>query len=241
MEISEDFKRAYREATRRDDRASCPSPEELVALVDGTLPPERREAVLDHLAVDSDSALEVRLLMEAKAFFEQKADSETDPAASPSAPAPSAPIPMRATPRRRESEPRRRVAQWVALAATVLLAVGLGVTLQTPDETPVVRSASAAQVLPVEGAVLKAPPTRLEWEAVTGAESYGVTLFNSSGAVLWRSDPVDGPSSELPAEVVAELSPGDYLWTVKVQGATSRRELGPHAFTVGPGDNSGDP
>lgn len=133
--------------------------------------------------------------------------------------------------------PRLRV---MAIAAVAVLAVGAAVLIRVAYHGPIgsdgsdaLRSSVAAAVRPVDGAILAAPPTELQWTAQRAASGYRVRLFDADAQLLWHSSEVREPRLQLPAGVDEAFKPGQsYMWTVDVGGAVQRQRLGPYWFTV---------
>lgn len=224
MEISEAFAAAYRQETRPKDRSACPTAEELTALAAGELPDGQRQALADHLVACSDCALEVRLAREAGEYFLGAEAPASEPAG---APAVAVDLPSWRRP--------RRLTAAFAVAASLVLAIGLAWQLRTtaPDPNGVVRSVPVAgELVPAENAVLDVVPALLAWPAEAGAEAYRAELLDAAARTVWTSEWSESPSVELPQEVVASLGTGGYLWRVEVRGSVARSELGPYVFTL---------
>ena len=209
MKISEDVAEAYRHSTRDTaGRAGCLSSEALGRLAAGDVDDGERATWLDHVASCAECAVELRIAREATTWSRTRNDSRRPR----SAPAFRSPI--------------------MAMAATLLMAVGLW--LMWPQNEPVdhgVRGAGA-EVLPANGAVVDQPPTVLEWPAQLGAQGYRVKILDAQGHLLWQSPILDEP-------VARPLWPGSVaglcLWTVEVRGPVSRAELGPYRLTISDG------
>lgn len=76
-----------------------------------------------------------------------------------------------------------------------------------------------------------AAPSRLEWTAVDGVDSYGVTVINEVDALLVEYRGVKGTSIDWPNEV--KLEPGTYFWrVVGVNDGRSVADSGRAAFVV---------
>ena len=74
-------------------------------------------------------------------------------------------------------------------------------------------------------------PSRFEWTAVEGAESYSVGIWNEIDRLIWRQDGVTGTSTPRPADL--ELEPGTYFWTISaVRGGDEIANSGLAAFVV---------
>lgn len=76
-------------------------------------------------------------------------------------------------------------------------------------------------------------PTRFEWTAVPGADSYSVGIWNEIDMIVWRMDNVQGTSIEHPENL--RLDPGTYFWTVSaLRGGEEITASGLAAFVVRP-------
>jgi hypothetical protein len=173
-------------ARSRAGRSACPSPEAIQALVHREGDESSRLATLDHVMSCRDCRAELDLL-------------RTVEAAGVRAGAASA--------------PGRR--QWMipaALAATLLLAVGLGrIVLRPSDDT--VRSGDATRVeLLAPGADVPAgAPVSFAWRPVEGASSYRLEVLNESGDLAIEAQTHD---TAFTSDSAARLAPGSYQWWV---------------------------
>lgn len=107
-----------------------------------------------------------------------------------------------------------------ALAASLLLAVGLGrQLLRQPDDTT--RGGSAGGLVLVQpGAELPAGQTvTFAWRPVAGANRYELELLDSSGAVAASAATADTSASPGAARA---LPPGEYRWWVRALLVDSR-------------------
>jgi hypothetical protein len=193
------LKEAYQAhlARSRRDRASCPSPEAIQALVRREGHETARLATLDHVMSCGECHTELDLLRTV-----EEAGQRSGAASVPS---------------------RRRWMMPAALAATVLIAVGLGrVVLQPSADT--VRSGDGAHVeLIAPGAeVPSGAPVSFAWRPVEGASRYRLEVLNESGDLTIEAETHD---TALTSASAARLAPGSYQWWVI-------------AFSPGPGPRS---
>jgi hypothetical protein len=173
-------------ARARASSAACPSPEAIQALVRREGDEAGRLATLDHVMSCGECRSELELL---------RAVEEAGPRAG----AASAP-------------PRRRWMIPAALAATLLLAVGIGrAALRSSDDT--VRSGEAAPVeLIAPGAEVAAGgPVSFAWRPVQGASRYRLEVLNASGELAIE---VETRDTAITSDSAARLAPGDYRWWV---------------------------
>ena len=173
-------------ARRRAPRAACPSPEAIQALARREGDEVGRLATLDHVMTCGDCRAELDLLRTVEEAGER--------AGGASAPG------------------RRRWVMPAALAATLLVAVGLGrVALQPADDTQ--RSAPASRVeLVAPGAEVTAgAPVSFAWRPVEGASRYRLEVLNEAGDLAVEAETRD---TTLTSESAARLAPGSYRWWV---------------------------
>jgi hypothetical protein len=107
-----------------------------------------------------------------------------------------------------------------ALAASLLVALGLGRTLMTrPDDTTRGgEDASVVLVTPGEEAPAGAPVV-FTWRSVDGATRYELELLDAGGGVAASAATTDTTAS--PAAATG-LPPGDYRWWVRATTADAR-------------------
>lgn len=179
-----DLQRAY--AALRAQRAAQPggirpTPEELAGALDGTLPTDQREVVLDH-ALATGAADDLALLH----------------AARTAAAATNAPLRLEST--TTATPPRRRWLRWatpLAAAALVLVVVGIQDRRHdtSPDTGDTVRSIAAgdaapALLMPAAEATLEDPVT-FAWAPAAGAVRYLLEVTDDAGAILLRRESAD--------------------------------------------------
>jgi hypothetical protein len=201
----------------------CPSDDLLVLLAEQKLEPAERQRLADHVLGCRRCSRELALLMRVHR------EAIVNLAGS--------------TPHRGWSW--SRVVPLVASAAAVLLGAFLlwhprpTTLLETTPETEGSDTALRGRELrsdqalePQDGATLAEPPQVLSWKPIEAKAAWQVTLFDAHGTRLWRSEPVRGASTTLPAEVITSLQPGQrYFWSVDAQGTAGAR-LGPFSFTL---------
>ena len=173
-------------ARARADRASCPAPEAIQALVRREGDEAARLATLDHVMSCGDCRPELELL-------------RTVEEAGVRAGAVSAPG-------------RRRWMMPAALAASLLVAIGVGrVALHSSDDT--VRSGETGRVeLVTPGAEVTAgAPVTFAWRPVEGASRYRLEVLNEAGDLAVEAETHD---TTLTSESAARLTAGSYQWWV---------------------------
>ena len=131
------------------------------------------------------------------------------------------------TPARRPSWRHWFGAPWirpVAVAATLVVAVGVGYVLQdrepsidvTPSSGDVYRSTRIESPAPTGD--LAAPPSVFTWVPVAGAASYDVVVLEVDRTILWRTATREA-RLELPSSVMAHFVAGKaILWEVTARG-----------------------
>lgn len=121
----------------------------------------------------------------------------------------------------------------LALAATFVLAVGVGLVMWTGGlDDPLRAPIEEDSVSPAHQARLRAMPQRLSWLAQPGTPVYRIKLRAASGKLLWSGESYGRPEIELPPDVVAAgVGQRSYLWIVEIEGAHDG-ELGPYWFHV---------
>jgi hypothetical protein len=179
------LKEAYQAhlARSRRDRASCPSPEAIQALVRREGDEASRLATLDHVMSCGDCRTELDLLRTV-----EEAGQRSGAVAAPG---------------------RRRWMMPAALAATLLLAVGLGRLVLKPAEDTV-RSGRVELIAP--GAEVPAgSPVSFAWRPVEGASRYRLEVLTPSGDLAIEAETHD---TALTSDSAARLAPGSYQWWV---------------------------
>ena len=202
----EELRQAYARAmsaSRPATRTACPGPDELLALARREGPEPARLATLDH-AMACESCQQELELLRAIAAAERR---ETNHG--------------RAT--------RWRAPVAIALAASALLAIGLGPgrAWLGGRQADTMRGGPAPVTLlhPETAASIAGDSIVLTWRGVAGATRYAVELLDGEGNTVVRTT-----TSDTTAIVPwAEIPPGDYRWWVvaELPGGQQRSELRP--------------
>jgi hypothetical protein len=117
-----------------------------------------------------------------------------------------------------------------ALAATLLVAVGLGrLALKSASDEELVRSGDergAVTLLAPATEVQAGAPVLFAWRPVADARRYHLEVLNASGEVALEAETTD---TSLTSEVAGRLAAGEYQWwvTALVSPASRRSELRP--------------
>lgn len=141
-------------------------------------------------------------------------------------------------------EQRRRT---VRLASALgALALGIACASAPKGADPSMRGATAID-RQIQGSGVAAPrldhlipardsqgslPTRFEWTAVPGAESYSIGVWNEVDMLIWRKDQIP-TNFYVPTDL--RLEPGTYFWTISaIRGGEEMTASGLSAFVVRP-------
>jgi hypothetical protein len=210
--------RAALSRRRAPDRAACPDPETLLAVVERRAPGPERIAVLDHAAACAACLPELELLRGLRRAAATEKEGAGEGRSGPEA----------GTPR------------WVlALAASLLVLAGgaaLGrLALQERAGPEVMRGGAAQRVVavsPADGATVTAP-LPLVWRAAAGATGYTVEVLDTAGEEAHAA----GTGDTVAVVPVGALRPGtEYLWRVRAWLPDgSERASGARRFRVGAG------
>lgn len=204
--------------TPRDERG-CPSADELAAFATDELTRDRREAILDHLELCPDCALEASAGTEVSRLVEERLPGAGRETGRPSAP-------------RRPHAPRR----WLAWAASVVLALSALLVYRGLDE-PVdeFRSGESAawRSEPADGATLAEAPRALAWTAPVEAKRFRVTLYDATFSPLASSGELAAPRFELSPELALPRGK-TYFWRVEVVGVAGRDGARTFSFELAP-------
>jgi hypothetical protein len=173
-------------AARR--RGGCPEPEALQALARREGSEDDRLATLDHAMSCASCRAELDLLRSI-----ELAGAETGAIGRPA---------------------RRTWFVPAALAATVLLAVGLGRMALAPGHEEPIRSGDEGGAVAVVAPAAEAPAggaLTFAWRPVDGAARYRVEVLTGGGELAIEAETRD---TSVTLESVARLAPGDYRWWV---------------------------
>jgi hypothetical protein len=171
---------------------SHPSPEAIADLVNRTGAEAERLATLDHVM----SCAECRRDFDLLRTVERVAGGASRPVARPSWVLPS------------------------ALAATLLVAIGIGRTMLTSDDDVTRGNEGASVVLVAPGAEVPAgAPLVFTWRKVPDATRYEIELLDVGGNVAASAATTDTTAS--PASAPG-LPPGEYRWWVRATTADAR-------------------
>lgn len=215
--LREAYSRAI--ATRTPgERAACPAPEAILALVRREGVEGHRLAILDHVMACSACRREFELL---RAIEVAGAEATRAEAGSPAASS-------------RASGPGRIVGhirwrQWAPLAAAavvaVVLAVGPGRALWERGPEPVRGGGEAlALIAPAGNTTTSGAATSFVWHSAASAERYTLELLTSGGAVALSRTTTDTAATVV---LPPTLAPGAYRWWVvatTADGSEARSE-----------------
>lgn len=189
--------------------ATHPSPEDVLALAQGSLPESRRLALLDHVMACSDCRAEFDMLRAIEtAGGERTAQVRPLPSAW------------------------RRMAP-LAIAASLALVVGTEGWRRSRDGGDEVMrgDANGVRVVSPAGEVAPGAPLTFAWHSVPGARRYDLEVLNADGNVVFSAETRDTVVTGARPETI--LPGAEYRWWVRAvleDGAQPRSE--PRAFRV---------
>lgn len=212
-------------ASHEPQQEPCPTPEALWTAVSGDADRDQRLEVLEHTIACAHCAEAWRIAraMAEDAATSTVADSAVDNVTPfrPAAPAvPPRPAPHRVNP------------AWMAVAASLVAALGLGGVgwwINSPrgpsGSDPAYREIGPLLVEPLtdDGAQVPRGGFTLRWRGPAEAR-YRVTLATESLEVVWRRGGLTTPELEVPADVLQDLpTDSTLLWTLEaslIEGGT---------------------
>jgi hypothetical protein len=191
--------------------AAHPSPEDVLALAQRSLPESRRLALLDHVMACPDCRAEFDMLRAIEAAGGERTAQVR--------PLPSA---------------WRRMAP-LAIAASLALVVGTEgwrrSTARDGEEQVMRGDASGVTVVSPAGEVAAGAPLTFAWQAVPGARRYDLEVLNADGNVVFSAETRDTVVTGARPETI--LPGADYRWWVRAvleDGGQPRSE--PRAFRI---------
>lgn len=109
-----------------------------------------------------------------------------------------------------------------ALAASVLVAIGVVRLALSPGEDVVFRDAGAGAVtlLTPRSEARAGAPVLFAWRPVPGARRYRLEVLTAAGEVAFETETVD---TLVAPESARALAPGEYQWWVSTVGSPERR------------------
>jgi len=205
--LRELYARTTASVAKRDTDTHA-DPEALLALVRREGPEEERLALLDHVMACDSCRGELELLR----AVEQAGGSSSG----------TIPFPMRGGAAAADDARHRPLSRWrgfvpVAAAASLLLAVGIGVGVQRGgDREPadVMRGAADEVALVAPAAELRAGgPVTFAWRPVPGARRYELEVVDAGGTAVFSTRTTD---TLVVLNDATRLAPGvDYRWWVR--------------------------
>jgi hypothetical protein len=198
------------------DPNSCPSPETLWSAVRAELPPRQMREVVEHIALCPACAEDWRLAAELNRQEEAAATVKPGKVLQG---------------RFRQWRP---LAAAAALAAGLLVAVGLYRTGELGPRPPIYREAQHAGIrslLPA-GQALPRQAALLRWSPVAGATSYDVQVSTEDLQTVVTARGQTAPELRIPASALSKLPPGArLLWQVDAVRPDGSHETSP-TFTT---------
>jgi anti-sigma factor RsiW len=197
---------------------ACPDADTLLAFTDGALGEDARTRVAAHIGQCAGCAAAVRVALAVEDWSKDVAVALA---------------PVQANSNVHTLVPRTRPRSWApfALAASLMLAVTLGVLLRphAPDDT--LRGSTAIDSMPRAGELLAQAPERISWPCADAPDPTRLELLGTDATTLWTGA-ATGCAVQLPADLRARLAPGEYQW--RVRDAAGTPVLGPIAFRIEP-------
>jgi hypothetical protein len=186
--LQELYAQALARRGKQIDATRCVSPEDLLALVTRQGAEEHRLEVLDHVMSCAECRREFELLQAIEAAGAAMAE-----------PSPSLSWSRRWMP--------------LALAASVVLAVGIGLAVRQTEPDEINRGGTASiQLVAPDGEVPAGQPIAFTWHPLSGARRYRLELLDGSDAVVFSSETPD-TTLVLPAGRLR--AGGTYRWWVR--------------------------
>ncbi len=184
--------------------ATCPAPEAIWNAVRGELPPRELREVVEHTAACAACAEDWRLAVEVE---KQSTATRTE-----------APAPVAGNVIRGRFGPWRTWTAAAALAAGLLIAVGVYRTGGFAPQEPTYREAPGAAVhsLLAEGQALPRQGAVLRWSPLAGAASYDVRISTDDLTLVDTAQGQTGTEYRIPESALAALPAGTkLLWQVE--------------------------
>jgi hypothetical protein len=174
---------------REPESGACVSPDDLLALARREGPEERRLEILDHVMTCNQCRRELALLQAVEAAGAAM-----------------------------ERPSRQQPKIWdrwkpLALAASVLLAVGLGLAVrQRSSSEDITRGGESIQLLAPPSEVAPGEPLVFVWHSLAGARRYRVEILDRADAVIFTAET---PDTTMPVSADRLRPGGDYRWWVR--------------------------
>ena len=122
-----------------------------------------------------------------------------------------------------------RLTPGLGIAATTVLAVAVVWLLRVEQPTiGLERGGTTEGLVPADGAVLDATPTRFEWPTAADGR-YQLNVYSDSAILLWQSDALTEPVWVVSDELTLERN-ARYFWVV--ERLDSAASMGPYWFSI---------
>jgi len=187
---------------------TCPKPEDLALLVEEEIGRRARKRIMKHVANCPDCSMIFKSLLSlSRAVDELTPKTEADRRPLPES------MPDGTKPSRLIRSRRLAITAITAIAGITIIAVSI-----TRFSKPYAlrgRTGGIELIAPRTGALLETGQIGFKWKAVPAASRYFVEIFGGSLELVWRSEPLFGPQTELPVGSTAAVQRGGtYLWRV---------------------------
>jgi hypothetical protein len=196
---------------------ACLDSETLVALARGELDAARRDEALAEVARCGDCARALQFAIDAESLAESLAAS-LEPLAGSAAEA-NAPVHTR-------SVRRTRGLRGLAIAASLLVSVGLSLVILRPPAEDVLRGQPGEALQPLDGARLSAAPAQLAWRC-DSPQPVRVELRDEGAALIWQ-----GYSETCSIDLTSAPTLGTGTWLWQVRTPDGRLVAGPFQLHI---------
>ena len=198
-------------------RAHCVTPDAMLALVRREGAEDERLATLDHVMACRECARELELLR----AIEQAGAASGAAAVAPEREGAATVVPLRG-----RARPAWQRFVPLALAASLLLAIGIGVLDRGPRAEDVTRGDAAAVTLLAPGPdVRSGPPVTFVWRPVPHALRYTLEVLDDDGNVVFTTAT---PDTTVTITDASRLAPGaEYRWWVRAVDPEAAQRASP--------------
>ncbi len=218
----EELRRLYRSYIAfkdADNRGGCPSLEKLVSFFESSSRTRKKMKIIDHVTNCSSCAREFEFLLELQRYQKKMIQEIREAQPAESLP------PFLLTSRLRSS--RRLKLFWkissalVGMALVIVSLVTIVQKLRREDQIRTTRSSvRILQPKPNQRVTL---PLIFKWQAIAGAESYILELYDESLLPIWKSPKISSTLLLLPENISSQLNTSSqYSWMITAYGHNNK-------------------